>query len=137
MKTDEETLKSNINISSIITNVSICPSQDPALWNINSDIIDFFIRNPVVSNPKIINFYKTIRKCGEYNRKLPYDIFKRKLLNGEIKYRQWLLYSTLKMHYFVFTAFYFLIKKNSLVPSILDLLIGKNVTKNLNNMKKI
>ncbi|KAL4084944.1 hypothetical protein QTP88_027810 [Uroleucon formosanum] len=88
LKTDDETLKSDIKVFCKTTDVPIFPSQDPALWEINSDMIDFFIRNPVVSNPKIINFDNTIRKCGEFNRKLPHDIFKRKLLNGEIKDRQ-------------------------------------------------
>ncbi|XP_026819360.1 zinc finger MYM-type protein 1-like [Rhopalosiphum maidis] len=111
MKTDDETLKSDINVSCEITNVSICPSQDPALWDINSDMVDYFIRNPVESNPKIINFDNTIRKCGEFNRKLPYDIFKRKLLNGEIKDREWLLYSTSKNALFCFYCLLFSNKK--------------------------
>lgn len=74
-------------------------------------MIDYFIRNPVVSNPKIINFDNTIRKCGEFNRKLPRDIFKRKLLNGEIKDRQWLLYSTSKNAPFCFYCLLFSNKK--------------------------
>ncbi|XP_060846075.1 zinc finger MYM-type protein 1-like [Rhopalosiphum padi] len=111
MKTDDETLKSDINVSCEITNVPICPSQDPALWDINSDMVDYFIRNPVESNPKIINFDNTIRKCGEFNRKLPYDIFKRKLLNGEIKDREWLLYSTSKNALFCFYCLLFSNKK--------------------------
>ncbi|KAL4083473.1 hypothetical protein QTP88_028789 [Uroleucon formosanum] len=88
LKTDDETLKSDIKLICITTNVPICPSQNPVLWEINSDMIDYFIHIPVVSNPKIINFDNTIRKFGEFNRKLPRDIFKRKLLNGEIKDRQ-------------------------------------------------
>uniref|UniRef100_A0A2H8TGB8 Zinc finger MYM-type protein 1 n=1 Tax=Melanaphis sacchari TaxID=742174 RepID=A0A2H8TGB8_9HEMI len=111
LKTDDETLNSDIQVFSKTTNVPICPSQDPALWEINSDMIDFFIRNPVVSNPKIINFDNTIRKCGEFNRKLPHDIFKRKLLNGEIKDRQWLLYSTSKNALFCFYCLLFSNKK--------------------------
>lgn len=100
-------------------------------------MVDYFIRNPVESNPKIINFDNTIRKCGEFNRKLPYDIFKRKLLNGEIKIDNGCYTQHQKTHYFVFTAFFFLIKKHSLVPPIQDLLIGKNVLKKLNNTKRI
>lgn len=131
-------MHSDTSISCNTTNVSICPSQDPALWNINSDIIDYFIRNPVISNPEVINFDNIIHKCGEFNRKLPHDIFKRKLLNSETKDRQWLLYSTSKnAPFFFFTAFYFQIKKHSLVPLILDLLIGKKVLKKLNNTKKM
>ncbi|KAL4132815.1 hypothetical protein QTP88_009907 [Uroleucon formosanum] len=111
LKTDDETSKSDIKVFCKTTDVPICPSQDPALWEINSDMIDFFIRNPVVSNPKIINFDNTIRKCGEFNRKLPHDIFKRKLLNGEIKDRQWLLHSTSKNALFCFYCLLFSNKK--------------------------
>ncbi|XP_025195459.1 uncharacterized protein LOC112594721 [Melanaphis sacchari] len=69
LKTDDKTLKSDIEVFCKTTYVPIYPSQDPALWEINSDMIEYFIRNPVVSNPKIINFDNTIRKCGEFNRK--------------------------------------------------------------------
>lgn len=84
--------KSKITIFIILYYYYYFASQDPALWNINSEIIDYFIRNPVVPNSKMINFDITVSKCGELNRKLPHNIFKRKLLNGDTKDRLWLLY---------------------------------------------
>lgn len=82
-------------------------SRDPVKWVINESGLEYFLKNQVTTNLQEIQFYKTFRKIGKYNRKLPREAFYRKLLNGEYKYRDWLLYSKSQNSLFCFYCLLF------------------------------
>lgn len=69
-------------------NVSVSkqfPGSDPAEWNLDSDAIYYLLKNPPFVNLIDIDFKSIKRLCRKNIRKLPYDRFKRCLLNGERK----------------------------------------------------
>lgn len=83
------------------------PDNDPALWSINNEIINFFLLNQPKQNIESIDFNTTKRLIGKYIRHLPIDIFKRKMQNGETIFRDWILYSKLKNALFCFHCLLF------------------------------
>jgi len=66
---------------------------DPYLWKLNDRLIDIILSQNISTNINDIDFSKTARLCGQVMRRLTPDIFERKLLNNEVKFRDWLLYS--------------------------------------------
>ncbi|KAE9544393.1 hypothetical protein AGLY_001572 [Aphis glycines] len=97
-------------ITSSSKNVSVSkqfPGSDLAEWNLDSDTIDYLLKNPPFVNSIDIDFKSTKRLCGKNIRKLPYDIFERCLLNGERKKRNWLLYSKSKNALYCFQCLIF------------------------------
>lgn len=68
-------------------------SFDPYLWKLNDRSIDIILSQNVSTNINDIDFSKTARSCGQVMRRLTPDVFGRKLLNKEVKFRDWLLYS--------------------------------------------
>jgi len=83
------------------------PAIDPAEWSITSLLVKHFILNQPCQDVIKIGFNKTRRICEKYLRQLPREIFSRKLHNGQTQIRDWLLYSSKKMHCFVFIVFCF------------------------------
>jgi beta-mannanase len=68
-------------------------SLDPYLWKLNDRSIDIILSQNFSTNINDIDFSKTARLCGQIMRRLTPDVFERKLLNNEVKFRDWLLYS--------------------------------------------
>lgn len=111
LKTDNEILKSDIKFICKTTNVPICPSQDPALWEINSDMIDILFVTQLYKILKqlilMILFVNVVNFIGSYHvifSKENFWMVKSKIDNDNYTQLQ-------KMHHFIFTDFYFLIKK--------------------------
>jgi len=63
------------------------------LWKLNDRFIDIIFLQNVSTNIKDIDFSKTVLLCGQVMRRLTPDVFERQLLNNEVKFRDWLLYS--------------------------------------------
>lgn len=94
-------------------------SKDPAKWVINESGCEYFLKNQVTTNFQEIQINKTFRKIGKYNIKLPREAFYRKLLNGEYKYRDWLLYSKSQNSLFCFYCYFLLHVKLNLAVLVL------------------
>jgi len=69
------------------------------------------LKNPPFENRDHIDFKNTKRLYCKQLRKLPSNIFERRLLNGECKNRSWLLYSKSKNALFCFQCLIFATKK--------------------------
>lgn len=77
----------------------------------NESEFEYYSKNQVTTNLVDIQFNKTFRRIGKYNRKLPREAFFRKLLNGEFKHRNWLLYSHSQNSLFCFYCLLFAQRK--------------------------
>lgn len=70
-------------------------SQDPALWKINEQLRDHVALNGVSQNSEA-DFSTSQRRYPDKVRFISKNLFSRKLLNGEIRNRSWLVYSISK-----------------------------------------
>lgn len=111
-------------------------SKDPAKWVINESGLEYFLKNQVTTDFQEIKFNKTFRKIGKYNRKLPREAFYRKLLNGEYKYRDWLLYSKSQNSLFCFYCLLFAPCKTKFSRSGSGYIDWKNCLLNVMNHEK-
>lgn len=108
---------------------------DPYLWKLNDRLIDIILSQNISTNINDIDFSKTARLCGQVMRRLTPDIFERKLLNNEVKFRDWLLYSKSTCVYFVARVEFFLKYVRNLVKQ--DLTIGKKFIQKYPNTKRV
>ncbi|KAL5246211.1 hypothetical protein ACI65C_013619 [Semiaphis heraclei] len=104
-----ETVKCNVKDTNIQYDCWF--SNDPAKWVLNESEFEYYSKNQVTTNLVDIQFNKTFRRIGKYNRKLPREAFFRKLLNGEFKHRNWLLYSHSQNSLFCFYCLLFAQRK--------------------------
>ncbi|XP_050547950.1 uncharacterized protein LOC126909558 [Daktulosphaira vitifoliae] len=108
---EKNCLNDNSNDNSLESSVTIL-SSDPAEWNLASlEIINYLLKNPPFENRDHIDFKNTKQLFGKQLRKLPCNIFERRLLNDEIKNRSWFLYSKSKNALFCFQCLIFATKK--------------------------
>ncbi|KZS04072.1 Uncharacterized protein APZ42_033041 [Daphnia magna] len=92
-----------VNVSDsecVLVNLNCNQSSDSGLWlqPFSSELVDFWIeKGPIACQNNYGAFLKSKRvynaKGKKVNRKLNDDSFRRKLLNGEIVARDWLIYS--------------------------------------------
>ncbi|XP_053568207.1 zinc finger MYM-type protein 1-like [Bombina bombina] len=67
-------------------------SGDPAMWVINEEIRDHIALHGIQQNTSV-DFSKSKRVYGDNVRFCTEDLFKRKMKNGELQKRSWLVYS--------------------------------------------
>jgi len=78
----------NENVSSVVSN----RGADPALWEVNEDLREYFAANPMTQNDDG-NYNKSMRLYAEQRRFMSSSIFHKKLVNGETVKLSWLVYS--------------------------------------------
>jgi uncharacterized membrane protein YecN with MAPEG domain len=108
-------------------NLDCNQSSDPGLWLLpfSSELVDFWIeKGPIACQNNDGAFLKSKRvynaKGQKVNRKLKADSFKRKLPNGEIVARDWLIYSPSLGCVYCFVCVLFSKEKNQFCKGFAD-----------------
>uniref|UniRef100_A0A6P7GKF2 Zinc finger MYM-type protein 5-like n=1 Tax=Diabrotica virgifera virgifera TaxID=50390 RepID=A0A6P7GKF2_DIAVI len=95
-------------------------STDPADWTKDDRTIEYLIMNPPQQDLNIDFSSSAIRGSTGTNRSLTRNIFFRKMLNGEMKLRNWLLYSISKKSLFCIPCCLFQAQPNSFTTGFKD-----------------
>lgn len=92
---EKEKSPQNLISENIITQNEISISDDPAKWVLDDATIEYLVLNGVKQNMDI-DFSSSKRQYADTTRFLSLSLFSRKLPNGEIQPRPWLIFSKTK-----------------------------------------
>ncbi|XP_050508056.1 zinc finger MYM-type protein 1-like [Diabrotica virgifera virgifera] len=85
-------IEDQLTVSEPDSSVHLKPNYDPALWIVNEETREYFVKNGWNQN-KDCDFKKSERQYPDRKRVLAKWLFDRKLANGEIVNRDFLIYS--------------------------------------------
>lgn len=86
--------KESSTVTEILSELNFAEfNEDPSEWTINDHTIDYVTKHGFKQDLKKINFLKSKRTYSDQIRYCPETIFEKKLLNGEVKPREWIVYS--------------------------------------------
>lgn len=94
----------------------VCYSHDPADWNSDdAGLIEFIVSNPVKMDPDMIDFSKTeSQDSAGIKRRATKDLFYRTQINGEQRFRDWLVFSKTNKTLYCLPCYFFGKSKSSL-----------------------